>query len=216
MNHTQASRVRSNGSEKNTGSLARASTSNSGSSRVPFVSLDKSAKPAVSLMQLVPFPSAPWEKIGIDIVGPFARAPQDCRFAISLVDHFSKWPEVGFTSNVTSASAMSFLRSIFSRDGYPKDTVSDHGPQFTSPEFEEFLHDRGIHHTFSAVYHPQSNGQVERFNRVLKDYIQVCLEEHRPLKEAITEYLGIYRCTPHATTGQKPAFSYTAVTQGPG
>lgn len=38
-------------------------------------SVDKSAKPVVPLMQAVPFRSAPWEKIGIDIVGPFARAP---------------------------------------------------------------------------------------------------------------------------------------------
>lgn len=40
---------------------------------------------------------------------------------------------------------------------------------------------------------------------MLKDYVQVCLEEHHPLKEAVTEYLGVYRCTLHATTGQKPA-----------
>lgn len=30
-----------------------------------------------------------------------------------------------------------------------------------------------------------------------------CLQEQRPLKEAITEYLRVYRCTPHATTGEK-------------
>ncbi|KAM7281012.1 uncharacterized protein ISCGN_005952, partial [Ixodes scapularis] len=30
--------------------------------------------------------------------------------------------------------------------------------------------------------------------------------ERRPLKEAILEYLSIYRATPHATTGMSPAF----------
>ncbi|KAG0444496.1 hypothetical protein HPB47_013731, partial [Ixodes persulcatus] len=29
--------------------------------------------------------------------------------------------------------------------------------------------------------------------------------EHRPLEVAVLEYLGVYRCTPHATTGVPPA-----------
>lgn len=167
--------------------------------------VDKSAKPVTPPLQPVAFPSAPWQKLGIDIVGPFSNVSADCRFAITAVDYFSKWPEVCFSTKVTTATVISFLRSIFSREGYPDEIVSDHGPQFTASEFDCFLKERGIIHTYSAVYHPQANGQVERFNRVLKEYVQVCSRERRPLKEAITEYLGVYRFTPHATTGVKPS-----------
>lgn len=38
-------------------------------------------------LQRVEFPSAPWKKLAIDIVGPFANTPQDCRFAITLIDY---------------------------------------------------------------------------------------------------------------------------------
>lgn len=168
-------------------------------------SVDKSAKPVTPPLQPVAFPSAPWQKLGIDIVGPFANVPADCRFAITAIDYFSKWPEVCFAAKVTATTIVSFLRSIFSREGYPDEIVSDHGPQFTACEFDSFLKERSIAHTYSAVYHPQANGQVERFNRVLKEYVQVCARERRPLKEAITDYLGVYRFTPHATTGVKPS-----------
>nr|XP_050026949.1 uncharacterized protein K02A2.6-like [Dermacentor andersoni] len=168
-------------------------------------SADKSAKSYPTPLQPVALPDKPWSKIAIDIVGPFERAPADCRFVISVVDYFSKWPEVAFCRDVSSTKVMDFLLSIFAREGYPDELVSDHGPQFTSREFESFLQDRGIKHSFSAVYHPQANGQVERFNRVLKSYIQLALLEQRPVKNTVTEYLGIFRVTPHSTTGLSPA-----------
>lgn len=47
---------------------------------------------------------------------------------------------------------------------------------------------------------------VDRFNRVLKDFVQLASLEKRPLQEAITESLGVYRSTPHAATGKTPAY----------
>ncbi|RXN26733.1 Fc receptor 5 [Labeo rohita] len=35
----------------------------------------------------VSLPPDPWQKLGIDIVGPFDSGPSDCRFAISLIDY---------------------------------------------------------------------------------------------------------------------------------
>lgn len=166
---------------------------------------DKSAKPVFAPLQPVPWPTNPWEKLGIDIVGPLEHAPYDCRFAITLIDYHSKWPEVCFTNTVTSDAIITFLSALFSREGFPEAIVTDNGPQFKSNSFETFLSDRGIQHLCSSNYYPQANGQVERFNRVLKEQIQLAQLEHRPLKEAITEYLGTYRFTPQATTGVSPA-----------
>ncbi|KAL1277069.1 hypothetical protein QQF64_023742 [Cirrhinus molitorella] len=44
---------------------------------------DKSAKTAPAPLQPVSLPSDPWQKLGIDIVGPFENGPSACRFAIS-------------------------------------------------------------------------------------------------------------------------------------
>lgn len=166
---------------------------------------DKSAKTSPAPMQPVEWPQRPWQKLCIDIVGPLEHVPQNNRFIITLVDYHSKWPEAYFCSSVSTSTVKEFLTGVFSREGYPEEIVTDNGPQFISREFKEFLHDRAIRLSHSSVYYPQANGQVERFNRTLKNYVQVCLLERQPLRQAVTEYLGVYRCTPHATTGVAPA-----------
>ncbi len=113
----------------------------------------------------VELPSAAWEKVSIDTVGPFETAPANCRYAITLVDYFSKWPEVAFSPRVDTAAVIQFLTSVFAREGNPKELVSDKEPLFIS---SEFLRERDIRHFRSAVYHSHANGEVERFNRVLK------------------------------------------------
>lgn len=56
----------------------------------------KSANTFSTPLQPVPFPDRLWSKLGIDIVGLFERAEPSCRYAITLVNYFSKWPEVQF------------------------------------------------------------------------------------------------------------------------
>ena len=54
------------------------------------LSLDKTAKTSAVPLQPVPLPSAPWEKLAMDIVGPFETAVWDCRYALTLTDYYSK------------------------------------------------------------------------------------------------------------------------------
>lgn len=106
-------------------------------------------------------PNGPWEKVAIDIVGPFESATWDCRYSITLVDYYSKWPEVAFASQVSSDVIINFLDTIFSREGTPLCLVSDNGPQLTSTAFADFLKEHNIQHLYSSVYYPQANGAVE-------------------------------------------------------
>ncbi|XP_064475478.1 uncharacterized protein K02A2.6-like [Ornithodoros turicata] len=167
---------------------------------------DKSAKTAPAPLTPVKLPEEPWEKVSMDVVGPFEKAPQNCRYMITLIDYHSRWPEVCFSNTVTTSTVIGFLRQIFSREGHPVEIVTDNGCQFISHEFRTFLQERGIRHIRSSVYHPQGNGMIERFNKVLKSFVQVAQLENRPIKEAVLEYIGVYRATPHASTGLAPAF----------
>lgn len=45
---------------------------------------------------------------------------------------------------------------------------------------------------------------IERFNRVLKQTVQVAILQHQPWKSAVTDFLLVYRATPHAATGTLP------------
>lgn len=127
---------------------------------------DKTSVTHTAPLTPVPLPDAAFEKVSVDIVGPFDVAPRDCRYAITLIDYYSKWPEVAFCAKADTNAVITMLTSIFSQEGNPCELVSDNGSQFVSHQFSEFLLKRGIRHIKSSVYYPRSNGEVERFNRV--------------------------------------------------
>ncbi len=155
-------------------------------------------------MQPVEFPKGPFQHVAIEIVGPFEKGVTDCKFPITLIDYFSKWPEVGFASSVTTETVLKFLTTIFAREETPCTITTDNGPQFTSFEFADFVKTQGIKHIKTSVYHPQANGAIERFNRVLKECLQAAEVAHKPWKSAVLTMLKSYRATPHATTGETP------------
>ncbi|MFH4981982.1 hypothetical protein AB6A40_008691 [Gnathostoma spinigerum] len=69
------------------------------------------------------------------------------------------------------------LFQLFARCGMPEIIVSANGTRFVSAELEEFYDTNGISHFFSALYHPQSNGQAERFLDTLKRSLHKLKEE---------------------------------------
>ncbi|BHF84818.1 hypothetical protein SprV_0902797000 [Sparganum proliferum] len=103
-------------------------------------------------------PERPWSRVHIDFAGPLNGVSY-----LILVDAYSKWPEIAPLNPATASATIEFLRRIFSQHGLPEVLVSDNGSQFTSSTFEDYCHQRNIQHLRSPPYHPQSNGQAERF-----------------------------------------------------
>lgn len=64
-----------------------------------------------------------WEKLAIDIVGPIIEVPVDCQLDITEMDHYSKLPEIVFVTNITSATAIFFIYTVFSEEGKPKVSI---------------------------------------------------------------------------------------------
>ncbi|KFD51879.1 hypothetical protein M514_07208, partial [Trichuris suis] len=168
-------------------------------------SIDKTLSFFSPPLQLVPHPSAAWEKLGNDTVGPLQGAPYGQRFAITLTDNYSKWPEVFFCSHVTTKEVTNFLNEVFSREGYSSEIVTDNGKQFTSHEFKCFLEERYIHHCKASLHHPQANGEIERFNKAFKDCLQMGHVTQRHTTDSLGDFLMSYRSTPHCVTGATPS-----------
>ena len=166
---------------------------------------DKVTRTHNTPLQSVPLPDGPWQKIGIDITGPFDPNKPSQKYAIVAIDYYSKWPEVAFVSEVTTHTVITFLTQLFAREGLPTEIVTDNGVQFVSSEFENFLKELGISHCKASLYYPRANGEVERWNRVLKQTLQIATNQNKPWKEATLELLMAYRATPHQTTGKTPA-----------
>ena len=153
----------------------------------------------------IQYPSKPWSKLSLDILGELHGVPQHSRFLIVLLDMHSKWPEVKAVSNINTHSVTTFLSELFSRWGLPEEIITDNGRQFVSSDFEQFLSQLGIRHCKTALYHPQANGAVERFNRVLKEGIRAYKTEGTTFEDTLRSILANYRSTVHSTTGQTPA-----------
>ncbi|CAH8629145.1 unnamed protein product [Dicrocoelium dendriticum] len=122
-----------------------------------------SKQPRKTELQSWRIPTEPWSRVHIDFAGPI-----DGHHFLIVVDAHSKWPEVIPMVRTTAAATVSALRQIFSRFGVPHTLVSDNGTQFTSSEFVVFCRRNAIVHVRSPPFHPQSNGQAERFVDTLK------------------------------------------------
>jgi len=61
--------------------------------------------------------------------------------------------------------------------GLLKYIVSDHGPQFVAHFTKELYHLLGIKLASSTAWYPQTNGQMERINQELDQYLQLFVNE---------------------------------------
>ena len=165
---------------------------------------DKTAQPRRAPLMPVPLPDAAWDKLGIDFIGPM-QGPLQQRYAIVMVDYYSKWVEMAFTKEPSSDAVIEFMNVVVSREGLPKQVVTDNGTHFTSQKFTTYLQSMGIDHIRVSPYHPAGSGAVERMNRSVKAALQMADIEESDRRRYMQTYLQNYRATPHATTGKSPS-----------
>jgi transposase InsO family protein len=102
------------------------------------------------------------------------------KYIVIAVDYFTKWVEAMPTFNNTAdTAARFFFNHVISCFGVPLQLVSDHGKHFENEIFIELSSRLGFSHEFSSPYYPQSNGQVEAVNKVLKTMLQCMVNKHK-------------------------------------
>jgi transposase InsO family protein len=114
----------------------------------------------------------------MDLVGPLPTTQGNCKFAAVAVDYFTKWVEAKVLANITAPTIQkSFWQTC--RFGVPRELTVDNGKQFGCYSFKEYCKTMGTHAKFSSVYHPQSNGAVERANGLIFSGIKKCLYDQK-------------------------------------
>ncbi|XP_058817321.1 uncharacterized protein K02A2.6-like [Topomyia yanbarensis] len=108
---------------------------------------------------------------------------------------------------ISALATIAILRGLFARLGMPTLVVNDNGTQFTSAEFVEFCAMNSIQHVTTAPYHPQSNGQAERFVDTFKRAIKKIREGRDTKNAALDTFLLTYRSTLNrsAPEGKSPS-----------
>jgi transposase InsO family protein len=70
-------------------------------------------------------------------------------------------------------TALLFLKEVWKHHGTPRVVVSDRSPQFVAAFTRELYKLLGIKLATSTAYHPQTDGQTERVNQVLENYLHI-------------------------------------------
>ena len=63
---------------------------------------------------------------------------------------------------------------------FPEAIISDRDVKFTSNFWKGLFADLGTKLKFSTAYHPQTDGQIERVNQVLKDMLRMYVMDKKP------------------------------------
>lgn len=118
------------------------------------------------------------EHVHIDIMGPLPPSNGN-QYVVTMMHRIMRWPEAIPVSNISAESiAKVFLQNWVSRFGAPAQVTTDQGRQFEAVLFNSFISFCGSWHICTTVYHPQANGQVERWHRTLKTAIMAYSTEH--------------------------------------
>ncbi|XP_056689717.1 uncharacterized protein [Spinacia oleracea] len=161
-------------------------------------------QPAQTLQAtLYPLPFAQW---GLDIIGPFPSAVNQKKWLIVGVDYFSKWIQAEAVSSITEQQVCKFIwQNIITRFGIPRLLVFDHGKQFDNTPLQRWCKQFGIHLVYSAVCHPQSNGQAEAANKLILNALKKRVEDEKSKwLEQLPGTLWSLRTTEKEATGQTP------------
>ncbi|CAL8992338.1 unnamed protein product [Prunus brigantina] len=135
---------------------------------------------------------------------------------IVAVDYFTKWTEAEALTTITAAKIEHFVwKNILCRFGLPNAIVTDNGKQFDCSRFRHLCSRFNINIFFASPAHPQSNGQVEAINKIIKKTLKKKLGAAKGnWPEILPEALWSINTSYRRSTGETPfslAFGTEAV-----
>ena len=125
-----------------------------------------------------------------------------------ITDHFTRYA-LAYASKTQTAQATARILwdNFICHYGFPEQFISDQGRNFESDLIQELCKIAGVKGLHTTPYHPQSNGQCERFNSTLCNMLGTLSDEE---KSDWKSHLGCmthaYNCTKHASTTYSPYY----------
>ena len=140
-------------------------------------------------------------------MGPLPTSSKGNRYILVVTDLFTKWVEAfPLCSTESTVLATVLVNEIVCRYGVPIVINSDQGANLTSSVIQYLCLLLGMERTRTTAYHPQGNGQVERFNHTLE--AKVVQANQRDWDTHLPKVLFAYRTAVHEST-QFPPYHLT-------
>ncbi len=156
---------------------------------------------------LIPLPiiEVPFERIGMDLVGPLPKSARWHEHILVIVDYATRYPEAIPLRKATAKNIAHELFMLFSRVGIPAEILTEQGTLFMSRLMADLCRLLRVKQLRTTVYHPQTDGLVERFNQTLKQMLRrLAAEDRRDWDQMLPYVLFGIREVPQASTGFTP------------
>ena len=97
-------------------------------------------------------------------------------YIITAIDYLTRWVEAQPVKDCTTATAANFLfENVLKRFGCPKILMCDRGTHFLNETISALKEEFQVYQYKITPYHPQANGIVEAFNKILETTLtKVC------------------------------------------
>jgi hypothetical protein len=147
----------------------------------------------------------PFERVALDLMGPFPLSTRGNRYVLVVTDQFTKWMEAYPIPNIEAKTVASvFVQEFISRFGCPRFLHSDQGKQFEAEVFQELCVLLEIKKTRTTPYHPCSDGLSEKNVQTVGKLIRTFCTSQKEWDANINLLTMAYRSTPHPSTGFTP------------
>jgi hypothetical protein len=161
------------------------------------------------LLKQLPVPERPWNSISMDFIEHLPESDGHTAILV-IVDRLSKQGIFIPTVDEITAPQLAqlFVIHVFSKHGVLSHVTCDRGSEFVSRFFRSLRQalDMKIH--FTSGYHPEGDGQTERLNQTLEQYLRIFCnyqQDNWSLLLPLGEFA--YNNAPSASTGTSPFFA---------
>lgn len=131
-------------------------------------------KKPIGLLQPLEVPAEPWAEVTMDFITGLPCTTTGYDAVMVFCDRLTKMVHFAACTKTTDAvkAAKLFLDRVVAAHGLPVSIISDRDTRFKSEFWTSLMGFMGITHKMSSAFHPQTDGQTERVNRVLEEYLR--------------------------------------------
>lgn len=165
------------------------------------------------LLQPLQVPTRPWQSVAMDFIVKLTADPvtKESYDGIMVVtDRFSKYGRLIPYRETWTATDLAhvFIKNVVANHRLPEQLISDRDKLFTSTFWTALMQHLGVKHKMSTVYHPQTDGQTERLNQTLEQYLRLYVNARQDNWVQLLPLAQIaYNHSPTTTTDTSPFYA---------